>query len=616
MRLYIAEKPSLGMTIAKVLGIKPGRRNGYVETKDGYVTWCVGHILEMANPEHYWPEMKGERWSLEPLPMVPQQWAKLPVKSKQKQLNIIGKLLGRKEVTEIVHAGDAGREGQIIVDEVLEHHNNTKPVLRFWTTGLDRQNIEKALASMEDNARFQPYSEEAKARAEADWLIGMNMSRVTSIKYAKYGEILSVGRVQTPTLAIIVGREREIQQFKPKTWYAIVGTFEHPNGRFEATWQPEKSAYKQGVDAEGYLVDRQQAEKIKQALAKHTGSISAFDEKTHKVPPPLPMVLSTLLAKVNKRDKVDIDKIQAAAQRLYEAGAMTYPRTDCEYLPESQHGDAPGVIETAVRALAIAPEKTATLDRTLKSRAWNDKKITEDHHGLMPTVQAPAFKGELERTVYDYVARYYLAQFYPAAEDFKRRCQVGLKGETFAASGTTELVPGWRVLFSGDKDTGDKDKGDHTLPAMQVDDAVTCVDMRLEERQTKPPARFTQGTLVDKAGGAMASVAKFVTDPALKKLLKETAGLGTPATRTEIVKKLFARKFIKSGAGKAKHHILPTEPGYRLVDHVLPELKDPGLTALFEQELERIKQGKSTRQAFIEKQVAFLERVIAKEKAA
>jgi len=207
-----------------------------------------------------------------------------------------------------------------------------------------------------------------------------------------------------------------------------VGTFEHPGGVFEATWQPEKSAYQQGLDAEGYLIDRQLGEKIKQTLAKHTGSISAFNEKTHIVPPPLPMVLSTLLAKVNKRDKIDIDKIQTAAQTLYEAGAITYPRTDCEYLPEAQHKEAPGVIEVAVRALELGAEHTATLDNTIKSRAWNDKKITEDHHGLMPTVQAPAFKSDLTHTVYDYVARYYLAQFYPAAEDFKRRCAVALMG--------------------------------------------------------------------------------------------------------------------------------------------------------------------------------------------
>ncbi len=158
MRLYIAEKPSLGMAIAKVLGIQPGRHNGYIKTKDGYVTWCVGHILEMAAPEHYWPELKGERWSLAPLPMVPEQWTKLPVKAKARQLGIIGKLLKQKDVTEIVHAGDAGREGQIIVDEVLSFHNNTKPVVRFWAKGLDRQNIERALRAMEYNVKFQPYS--------------------------------------------------------------------------------------------------------------------------------------------------------------------------------------------------------------------------------------------------------------------------------------------------------------------------------------------------------------------------------------------------------------------------------------------------------------------------
>ncbi len=501
MRLYIAEKPSLGMTIAKVLGIKPGRHQGYVETRDGYVTWCVGHILEMANPEHYWPDMKGQKWSLEPLPMVPAQWAKLPVKAKQKQLAIISKLLKRKDVTEIVHAGDAGREGQMIIDEVLAYHHNTKPVVRFWTKGLDKQNIRKALNSMPDNARFQSYSDEARARAEADWLIGMNMSRVVSIKHARYGEVLSVGRVQTPTLAIIVDRERAIQQFVPKTYYAIVGTFEHPNGCFEAVWDVNRSAYSEGIDSQGQLTNKRQGEKITQALKNTTGTISTFDEKTQSVAPPLPMVLSTLLAKVNKRYKIDIDKIQAAAQTLYEAGAITYPRTDCEYLPEAQHGEAASVIEVATGVLNIQDSRAATLDSTLKSRAWNDKKITEDHHGLMPTVQAPAFKLDLERTVYDYVARYYLAQFYPEAEDFKRRCEVRLAGETFVASGTTEVAPGWRRLFGKLKDVGEQATGNNTLPAMQVDDPVNCIALSLDERQTKLPTRFMQGTLVDKQGG-------------------------------------------------------------------------------------------------------------------
>jgi DNA topoisomerase-3 len=612
MRLVIAEKPSLARAIAAELGAT-GRGDGFIECGDTIVTWCFGHLLEQADPDAYTPDdlprtaSGRKQWRQQDLPILPQTWILRSRPDGKQQLAVISRLL--KTATEVVHAGDPDREGQLLVDEVLEHFRSSRRVRRLWLSAQDSVSIRRALADLRDNGRYAGMAAAARARQRADWLIGMNLSRAYTLRAQRGGSsaLLTVGRVQTPTLALVVVRDRDIEAFTPRLYFTIEAHFEHVAGAFVASWKPKDD--QNGLDEEGRLVDGAVANAVVAAVTEKSGSIASYVTEPRKQPPPLCFALSDITVLASQKFGYSAEQVLEACQALYETHKLaSYPRTDCGHLPEVQYADASAVL-AAVRH--VNPELTALIDRadpTIKSPAWNDAQVTA-HHGIIPTMHrgAKAALSERERNVYEFVVRRYVAQFYPDHEYLQSRVTAVVAEHDFVASGKVVTCDGWReVERSQDDDESagdDSAKRNQALPAMHVHDAVTCRNAECRDRRTKPPPRFTEGSLVR----AMEQIHKWVKDPEQNKLLREGDGIGTAATRAAILADLKRRAFLAS-QGK---HVVSTALGRALID-VLPEaVKSPALTALYERMLRQIELGEIDAGAFLERQAAFVSERVA-----
>ncbi|MBK9577772.1 MAG: DNA topoisomerase 3 [Fibrobacteres bacterium] len=599
MRLYIAEKPSVARVLATELG-QTKKGDGWLQCGTDFVTWAFGHLLEMAMPEAYNPGFA--KWRVEDLPILPTDWKMLPKNDEgaKKQLELVGRML--KAATEVVNAGDPDREGQLLVDEILQAHGYTGPVKRFWVSAQDSVSIKRGLAALKDNVEFKGFADAAVARGRADWLIGMNLSRAFTLSARRGGAdktLLTVGRVQTPTLAMVVARDREIEAFKAVSYITITALFEHANGPFKGRWKPAEGQV--GLDDQGRLVDAELAKTILKTISGKTGIVTGVKTEGKSDPPPRPFSLGTLTFAASKRWGYGAEEILKAAQNLYEAKLVTYPRTDCEYLPESQHADAPAVLAAMKTTFPSLAKLVDNADPKRKSRAWNDEKITA-HHGMIPTQHRgnPGTLPEIEQNLYQLVARTYLAQFYPDHQYLATAVQVAVEGYDFAANGRVVTEAGWQKILKPEEpdDKKDDDEGPQLLPAMTENDPVKCVKGEKKEKKTKPPPRFTEGTLVK----AMENVHKFVEDPELKKLLKEEDGIGTPATRATIISELRRRRFMES----KKKAIISTELGRSLVDALPGDVKSPVLTALYERDFKEIQAGKASISDFLKKQSDFV----------
>ena len=603
MRLYIAEKPSMGRELANCLAGPVQRKDGYLVTKEGIVTWLFGHILRQAEPEEY--DAKYKQWRTEDLPIVPEQWKLLVAKDCEKQFAVLKGLIAKAD--EIVHAGDPDREGQLLVDEVLDYLGNKKPVKRILLNALDEQSIKKANARLRENSEFYSLKQSALARARADWLIGMNLSRAYTLAARRAGHariVLPIGRVKTPTLALVVRREREIENFKPVDYYVIKAEFLHGNGSFTAQWKPKEE--QQGLDSEGRLLDRKIAEEKLEEFQEEPGDgvLASYQKARKKEPPPLPFSLSSLQVLAGKRFGYDPQLVLDTAQKLYEKKLTTYPRSDCEYLPENQFGDAGTILGnlSAVEDKELA-QWAHGANGKLRSRAWNDKKISA-HHAIIPT----AVKAKLdalsmaERNLYHLIARGYLAQFYPMHIYDQTKIEIAYKDETFAASGRTEKELGWKAMYlSGKKkEEGKEDEEEEaSLPQMKKGDSVRYEKGELLQRATKPPVRFTPATLL----AGMKEIHKYVKNPESKKQLKDVYGIGTEATRATIIDDLIKRKFLVQ-QGKKKY-LIPQPSAYLLVDALPDEMTYPDSTAIWEDRLHSMSEGEGSLEEFIERQVEF-----------
>ncbi len=621
LRLYIAEKPSVGRELAKCLRGPVARHDGYLVTKDGVVTWLFGHILRQAEPEEYDPKYK--RWQAKDLPIIPKQWKLFVDKDCEKQFAIVKSLIDKAD--EIVHGGDPDREGQLLVDEVLDYLGNKKPVKRILLNALDEKSIKKANASLRDNRDFFNLKQSALARARADWLIGMNLSRAYTLAARRAGHerlVLPVGRVKTPTLSLVVRREREIEHFKPVTYYLIKGTFHHENGSFEAQWKPKDTMA--GLDSENRLIDKKIADE-KLAFFKdepHEAVISSYQKTKKQEPQPLPFSLSTLQVLAGKRFGYAPQLVLDTAQKLYEKKLTTYPRSDCEYLPTNQFGEAGTILAHLAKAGdELIASWVPAANPKQKSRAWNDKKISA-HHAIIPTtVQADVTKMTAEeRNLYHLIARNYLAQFYPVHTYDQTKIEVQYKDELFTASGRTERDLGWKVMYQSQKKKNaaadeseedskegkDEDESMKTLPAMKKKDAVSWQRGRLLEKMTKPPVRFTASTLL----AGMKEIHKYVKNPEAKKQLKDVYGIGTEATRATIIDDLIRRKFLKA-QGKKKY-LVPTPSAYLLVDALPDDLTYPDATAIWEDKLHSMSEGEGTLAEFLQGQIDFTRKLCQK----
>lgn len=613
MRLFIAEKPSVAKAIAGELGAT-GKGDGYIECGTDTVTWCFGHMLEQAEPDEYTPDdvprnSNGNKiWRIEELPIIPETWILRPKDDAKKQLAVIGKLI--KEAAEIVNAGDPDREGQLLVDEVLHHFKANKPTRRFWVSAQDTVTVQRGLAALKSNNTYHGWADAARGRARADWLIGMNLSRAYTLRAQRGGSraLLTVGRVQTPTLALVVNRDRDIEAFKPVPYHTIRAVIQHAGGTFAATWKATEDHA--GLDSEGRLVDTAIADAHVAAVKGKPGTIAAYKQEAKKQSQPLAFALSDITALASAKFGYSAEDVLKACQSLYDNKLTSYPRTDCAHLPESQHADAPRVLDAIKH---VSPELASLIDAAnprIKSKTWDDSKITA-HHGIIPTMQAGSKAGmsERDRNIYELIVRAYVAQFYPLHEYMSTTIGVVVDGENFAASGKVVTRNGWRDVYDQVDEDNDKEQEEaaQTLPAMKQGDDVTCAGAVRKDAKTKPPARFTEGTLIR----AMENIHKFVSDPQHKKMLREGDGIGTSATRASIISELKRREYLEL---KGKQ-IVSTPLGRGVIDALPEVVKSPVLTALYERMLKSVEQGTAELAAFIDKQEVFIREQVTKANA-
>ncbi|CDW95059.1 MULTISPECIES: DNA topoisomerase [unclassified Thiomonas] len=504
-----------------------------------------------------------------------------------KQVKVIRDLL--KEAAEVVNAGDADREGQLLVDEVLLFLNWKGKTSRLWLSSLDDASVRKALAGIKDNTSMRPIFESALARQRADWLMGMNCSIALSRNLQACGVpgAWSVGRVQTPTLALLVDRQREIQNFKPRDFYQVVA---HLDGDIRAAWQTPDDL----VDEDGRLLDKARADATSHQITGKAARVTRYTRKTGERAAPLPYTLGGLQKAASSRLGLSAKDTLAAAQELYEAKITTYPRTDCPYLPLEMHGDAAGVLN------AIGGSDIAGIDPARKHAAWNTAKV-EAHHGLIPTGQNPdaASLSANAKRVFGLIRESYIRLFMPPEKFETREAIFDIDGLTFRAAARMALDPGWTKLGSKDEDEGQEEgEAQGTLPDLREGEARTCERGEVVAKRTTQPKPYTDGTLI----AVMTGVHKLVTDPKLKARLKETSGLGTEATRASMIEVLITREY----AERSKKEIRPTPRGVQLIDmlrKVAPDLADPGYTALQEDALADIAADRAPLAAFMQAQV-------------
>lgn len=608
MRLFIAEKPSLGRAIAENLG-KGMKKDGYISLNEGkdVVTWCFGHILEQYNPDEY--DEKYRRWNLDDLPIVPGQWKLKIKKDAAKQFKVIKGLV--KDADYVVNAGDPDREGQLLVDEVLEYIGNTKPTKRILLNALDSKSVKAALQDLRDNEEFSSFRDSARARSQADWLVGMNLTRAYTIKSQKagYEGVVHVGRVQTPTLALVVRREEEIQHFKPTTHYICQVLWKHENGDIPTTLKFKQDM--EGLDAEGRLLSKEVAEgllsKIEAVAAHGDGAaIEKVEQKEKQEGQRFPYSLSSLQVDAGRKYGYSPQQVLDTMQSLYEKKFTTYPRSDCEYLPTNQLADAPEIIAHLCDVKELEP-LCENMIITTRSRAWNDRKISA-HHAIIPTTVKVAYDSlsEIEQRLYLLVAKAYLAQFYPIHRYLATKITISCADQTFVANGKQIIELGWKALYKEEKK--DDEEEAPALPSVNEGDAVSYAKGVVKEKTTTPPKRFTESTLLQ----AMKEIYKYVKDKELVKKLKECKGIGTEATRAGIIETLKKADFFKV----EKKKIIPTEKGQMAIK-VLPDaVTYPDSTAIWEAELDQIVDKKIGLSDFLKHQTEILDHLLKDAKEA
>ena len=565
------------------------------------VTWCIGHLLETAPPDAY--DARYKRWNLSDLPIVPQQW-KMLVKSKTAgQFKAVKRLLG--EARELVIATDADREGEMIARELVEHCRYRGPIQRLWLSALDEASIRKALAALKPGAETFSLYHAALGRSRADWLIGMNMSRLFTLlgRQSGYQGVLPVGRVQTPTLRLVVDRDRSIAAFVPVPYWAIEVQLASDGIAFAAQWRANPDA----CDEQGRCLNQALAQEAADAM---TAAASAHLERLRtermREVAPLPFDLGTLQEVCSKRLGLGAQETLDIAQALYETHKLiTYPRSDCGYLPLSQHGEAPAILEALGRADPALAELLPHVDAQRRSRAWNDAKVGA-HHGIIPTAAALAsarLSGK-PRAVYQLIRARYLAQFLPNHEYDRTQADFDCAGQALRAVGKQIVEPGWKralpQALAAAK--GDDAAAAQALPPLREGQACAVAEVQLKDQQTQPPKPFTEGDLIK----AMKNVAKLVDDPRLKQKLKDTTGIGTEATRAGIIQGLLERGYLRK-QGKA---LAATPAAFSLIDAVPRAIADPGTTAIWEQALDMVQSGEMSLEEFVAKQSAWMSKQV------
>ncbi len=603
--LVIAEKPSVGRDLANALPGAFMKHEGYLESESHVVSWAVGHLVQLAEPDEYDPKYK--KWRMADLPIVPDQF-KLVVRDERsrKQFTVLSKLLGRPDVDDIVNACDAGREGELIFVWTYEKANASKPVRRLWLSSMTSKAIAQAFDGLRPADEFHRLEEAARSRSEADWIVGMNSTRAATIRLrSSFDGAVSLGRVQTPTLAILARREEEIRAFKPEPYWLVDADFEPTQGESGRRYQ---GRFHQG--AHPRLATAEEAESIVSAVRDQPGEITKLDKSTKKERAPLLYDLTSLQREANTRFGFSARRTLAAAQRLYEEHkALTYPRTNSRFLPSDMVGELNGIARLvgSRREYAKAAAYVTGLDLLPLGRVVNDAKVT-DHHAIIPTNSEHRLEkmSDDDRRIYDLVARRFLAVFHPDAVFENTRLETTVASYVFRTRGRLLVVPGWRGVYGEEtqEERSDDDEGaNQVLPRLEQGEDVRTLEVGAEEKETKPPRRYSDASLL----GAMETAGKLVDDEELREAMKDS-GIGTPATRAAIIERLIDVGYVEREA----RALVCTEKGVNVVrflgEHALTS---PSLTGDWEHRLSRIEEGEESRERFMGDIAAFARETVA-----
>lgn len=571
--LVLAEKPSVAKELARVL--KCGKTlGGYIEGEKYIVTWALGHLVTLAEPEEYGEQYK--QWNMETLPMIPQKMKLKVIPETAKQFGVVKKLLLSKEISSLIIATDSGREGELVARWILEKVGFTKPIQRLWISSQTDKAIKEGFSKLKDGKQYISLYRSAQARAEADWLVGLNVTRAMT---CKYNAQLSAGRVQTPTLAMIVARENEIKKFIPKDYYIIKADL----GKFFVTYQNDKK--------QTHLFDKQIAQTIVSKIKNGDFVVKEISSTKKSTPPPMLYDLTELQRDANKYYDMSPKQTLNAMQNLYERHkALTYPRTDSRYITED-------IVPTLTERLKAVSKGDFTPfvseiirnNKTISKHCVNNSKVT-DHHAIIPTEQSADVlaMSTAEKRIYLLVVKRFLTCFYGNAVYENSKVTLQCAGETFTAQGNVMLEKGWKVVTNNIAEQEEQEK--QNLPILKRGEHIPCQSVQLKQMKTTPPERYTEATLLS----AMENPAKFLKDNTMKEYIE--GGLGTPATRADIIEKLFSSFYIE----KKGNTLYPTSKGIQLVSLVPADLKEPLLTAKWEKQLEAISSGKQQKNQFME----------------
>ncbi len=556
MKLIIAEKPSVAKAVATFLGSSV-RHDGYFETKDYTITFCYGHILEQFGPKEY----LGRPVNINDAPLVPEKWQLKVKESAMPQFKIIKSLLGKAD--EVINLGDPDREGQLLVDELIEYCNYKGIVKRLWLNALDDETIGTSFKNLEDNNKYVNFKNCALARQRLDWLIGLNASIVAT---KRTNQLLSIGRVQTPTLSLIVERDLKIENFKPQDFYEIFVDVEHKKP-FTVKWIKGDIR----TDEENRITDKQAAEKLAGLVKNTAGKVINFESKKGTSKSPNPYNLAKLTKDASDKYGFSADAVLKLAQSLYEKAFTTYPRVDSEYLPEEQFANS--------KKILMNFDLPKTIDFTKKHPSWNTKKV-DAHHAIIPTVKKAAGLSQDEQNLYNLIANRFINLFMPDQEFITKLIEMDIKNNIFSVKKKIITNPGWS-----------NEKSQDDLPDVKINDVLNTLNSRMESKQTTPPVRFTDGTLIT----AMANTHKYTKDDKDIEILKEVKGIGTSATRANIIETLIKRGYIE----RQKKNLISIDLGRKLVSDLqvaenIKMLTSAHLTADMEEELKSIEKGEKT----------------------
>ena len=629
-KLIITEKPSVAMEFAKALKINTNRKNGYIESENWIITWCVGHLVTMSYPEVY--DEKLRFWRLDTLPFIPTEWKYEIIPAVKNQFNIVKELLQREDVEEIYNAGDSGREGEYIQRLVLmmAKPNPKAKIKRVWIDSQTEEEIQRGIREAKDQSEYDSLSDSAYLRAKEDYLIGINFSRLLSIIYGKRlaNQIkeekasISIGRVMTCVLGMIVSREREIRNFKKTKYYKIIGEFENKTGLFKAEWKVnEKSQMFESpklYNESGFKKEDDAKNLINNLIGKKA-VITELKKSKQKENAPLLFNLAELQNECTKRFKIKPDETLEIIQNLYEKKLVTYPRTDARVLStavakeitKNLNGLIKGYKDEKVHNLLnkMVNEKYST--NLIKTKYVNDSKIT-DHYAIIPTGQGyENFEKlpELQKNIYNVIVKRFIAIFYPPAEYNKINLTVQIENETFNASGKVCIKQGYLEVLkpvktkktSTEPDTNEENNLD-VLKTLKKDQEVNIKNFEIKDAETSPPSRYNSGSLIL----AMENAGKLIEDEELREQIKG-AGIGTSATRGEIIKKLEKIKYIEINS--KTQIVTPTQKGeaiYDVTSYAMPDMLNPKLTASWEKGLDMVAKKEIPPNEFMSKLVNYI----------